>query len=93
MKALALKPADRYWTVQELQKDIEAYQTGFATGAEKAGLGRQIGLMVKRHKGIFATLAACLVVIVVGATVFVLRLNREKNVALAAQARAEAGFG
>ena len=45
MKALATKPADRYQTVPDLQKDIEAYQGGFATSAERAGAWKQIGVV------------------------------------------------
>ncbi|MBI4023850.1 MAG: hypothetical protein HY360_02650 [Verrucomicrobia bacterium] len=50
MKALALRREDRYQTTPELQKDIEAYQGGFATSAEGAGMLRQMVLLLKRHK-------------------------------------------
>src|SRR2546422_11679138 len=41
MKALSRARMDRYQTVTDLQKDIEAYQTGFATTAERASVWRQ----------------------------------------------------
>ena len=50
MKALAINPADRYQTVRELQKDLQAYQEGFATSAEEAGTLKQLVLLVKRRK-------------------------------------------
>ena len=50
MKAMALQQKDRYPTVPELQADIEAYQGGFATTAERAGLFRLLMLFIKRNK-------------------------------------------
>ena len=57
MKALSLRQVDRYQSVKRLQKDIEAYQGGFATSAEHAGLGRHIKLFFVRHK-VVASLGA-----------------------------------
>ena len=64
-KAMALDPAARYESVPALQADIEAFQNGFATSAEKAGLGKQLLLALKRHKIAAAGVAA---VLLVGAT-------------------------
>ena len=50
MKALAFSPEKRYSAVTQLQDEIRAYQSGFATGAEGAGAWRQLVLLVKRHK-------------------------------------------
>ncbi|MFM8984067.1 MAG: FHA domain-containing serine/threonine-protein kinase, partial [Spartobacteria bacterium] len=50
MKALASLQQHRYPRVEDLAKDIEAYQSGFATKAENASALRQIVLLVKRHK-------------------------------------------
>ena len=65
MKALATRPADRYQTVPDLQKELEAYQGGFATSAERAGLGKQLVLLVKRHRT--ASAAAAAIVLLSGA--------------------------
>ncbi len=54
-KAMALDPAERYPGVPALQAEIEAFQNGFATSAEKAGLGKQLVLLVRRNKGIATT--------------------------------------
>ncbi len=50
MKAMALQPDARYPSVQAFQADIAAYQNGFATTAEHAGLAKQLTLLIKRHK-------------------------------------------
>lgn len=60
MKALAHEREHRYETVEALISDIEAYQHGFATSAENAGLLRKVLLAMKRHKT--ASLAALLIV-------------------------------
>ncbi len=60
MKALAREREHRYETVEALISDIEAYQHGFATSAENAGLLRKVLLAMKRHKT--ASLAALLIV-------------------------------
>ena len=85
MKALALKPDDRYATVQELQTEIEAYHGGFATTAEEAGLFRQLGLLIKRHKAEFSLAAAAMVIIASLVAGFVVKVNTEKNAALVAR--------
>lgn len=61
MKAMALQQEDRYSTVPELQSDIEAYQGGFATTAERAGLFRLLMLFIKRNK--VATFAALIITV------------------------------
>ncbi len=64
-KAMALDKAQRYTSVERLQRDITAYQAGFATSAENAGLGKQFMLALKRHK---AVAVSAVVVLLVGAT-------------------------
>ena len=59
-KAMALDRSERYASVQELIEEIDAFQHGFATRAERAGPLRQIQLMVQRHKGFAAMLALLL---------------------------------
>ena len=70
MKALALRREDRYQTVVELQRDVTAYQNGFATSAEDAGLWRQLGLLMRRHRIAALTTAGVLVLV----TVFVAKI-------------------
>ncbi|MFT5468612.1 MAG: serine/threonine protein kinase [Verrucomicrobiales bacterium] len=65
MKALALRRADRYANVGELQGEIDAWLGGFATEAENAGLLRQIRLFVQRNK--IASAAAAIIALVLAA--------------------------
>ncbi|MEO6752767.1 MAG: FHA domain-containing serine/threonine-protein kinase, partial [Chthoniobacteraceae bacterium] len=60
-KAMALDRAARYATVADLQHDIAAYQSGFATSAEKAGAWKRFTLLVKRHKAASIGIAAVIV--------------------------------
>lgn len=90
MKALSLRPADRYPSVKELQAEIERYQAGFATAAEHAGLWRQLVLLVQRHRREFSLAAAALLLVVVLVAGFVIRLGVEKARAVAGEQRADA---
>ena len=85
MKALALKPDNRYATVQKLQTEIEAYHGGFATAAEEAGLLRQLGLLIKRHKAEFGLAVSAVIILAAVVAGFVMKVNTEKNVALVAR--------
>ncbi|MEI7775457.1 MAG: protein kinase, partial [Verrucomicrobiota bacterium] len=69
-KAMAFNREDRYQSVAEMLEDIEAYQNGFATEAEQAGLLRQILLLVRRHRAA----AAFAVLLLICAAVFTAQL-------------------
>jgi len=69
MKALHLDPWKRYQWVKDLQKDIEAYQGGYATKAEDAGAWKHLRLFIERHKTVSMLVAAFLVAVVVGIVV------------------------
>ena len=60
-KAMSLGRTGRYQSVADFQRDIEAYQGGFATGAEKAGKWKRFTLFVKRNKAASIGVAAVLV--------------------------------
>ena len=62
MHAMNLDRSERYQKVQELQKDIESWQLGYATTAEEADFWRQIVLFVSRNKA--ATIIGCLVALI-----------------------------
>ncbi len=81
-KAMALDPAARYRSVEDLQADILAYQSGFATSAEKAGAWKQFTLFVRRHKAASIGVAAVLV-LSVGFTAKVITEGRRAERALA----------
>jgi len=95
-KAMAFDKARRYQGVADLQRDIEAYQNGRATSAENAGLGKQLVLLVKRHKALFGTAAAAWLIITALALWFVINVTQakkqaeeERNVATRERDRAE----
>lgn len=90
MKALRLDKARRYQSVAEFSADIEAYQSGFATKAEEAGLAKQLLLLIKRNKGIFTTAAAAWLLITALAVWFVINLRMKEQRALAGEAVAVA---
>ena len=81
MKALRLNPAERYQTVEDLQRDIESFQGGFATTAEKANILKQTVLLIRRHKANFALLSTGFVVINALLVWFIVTLSSEKNIA------------
>jgi serine/threonine protein kinase/Leucine-rich repeat (LRR) protein len=89
MKALALKPGQRYATVLALQADITAYQRGYATAAEDAGLRKHLSLMLRRHWREVAILAAGLLALVGIAAFAFARVTRERTAADQARKVAE----
>ncbi len=60
-RAMSLQPEERYATVKDLQADIEAYQSGFATVAEHAGAWKLFKLFLARHRTV--SLAAALLLL------------------------------
>lgn len=76
MKALSLKKGDRYESVTSLQRDIEAWQTGFATSAEQAGTWRQVGLFIQRNRGVAAGVVAVFAALTIGLVATAIQRNR-----------------
>jgi|GEM_PF-1144269 len=62
MHAMALERKERYQKVQQFQKDIEAWQLGYATTAEEASFWRQVTLFIARNKA--ATIVGGLVFLI-----------------------------
>lgn len=92
MRALSLKPAERYKTVKELQVDISYYMSGFPTQAEQAGMMRRIVLLTQRHV-LLALLSVLSLIILVGmAAAAIIRVDIERNVAVKARGVAEENF-
>ncbi|MEQ1750599.1 MAG: WD40 repeat domain-containing serine/threonine-protein kinase [Prosthecobacter sp.] len=88
MKALQLEKARRYPDVTGLSADIEAYQNGFATQAEAAGLVKQLALLIRRHRHAFSIAAAALLLITVLGVAFIINLRVKEQRALAGEAAA-----
>jgi len=64
MRALEVQAHRRYQKVKDLQKEIEAYQGGFATKAEDAGTWKQFKLFVNRNRGMTVAVAVILILVV-----------------------------
>ena len=79
MRALSVDKSKRYKTVAEVAADIEAYQGGFATSAQEAGLLTQLRLLVARHKREFAIAFAAWFVITALAVWFVIHLRASEQ--------------
>ncbi len=62
-QAMAFEPGRRYQSVQALQADITAYQSGFATAAEGAGFGTHLALFIKRHRAVSVAVAVGLLLL------------------------------
>ncbi|MDP6505833.1 MAG: serine/threonine-protein kinase, partial [Planctomycetota bacterium] len=88
MKALSLKQSDRYQGVKELQMEIEAWQGGYATQAEQAGLGRQLKLLIGRHRTEFSLAASAALLLFAVITGSLFKVNSEKQIAIAEKEKA-----
>ncbi len=60
MKALERDKDQRYPSVTALEADIDAYTSGYATGAEEAGAWKQFWLLMGRHRTFTASIAVLL---------------------------------
>jgi serine/threonine protein kinase len=81
LKAMARERANRYASVETFAADLEAYQNGFATSAEGAGVWKRAKLWARRNK-VLAGAATVLVFVVGGFTMRVLQKGREASEAL-----------
>jgi serine/threonine protein kinase len=88
MKAMAVEQQDRYQSVLELQRDVQAYQNGFATSAEHASLAKQLVLLVRRHKAVFGTVFAAALLVVVLTAGFIIKVTASERAAKRAEAQA-----
>jgi len=89
MKALSLKVNKRYQSVNELQKEVEAYQQGFATVAEDATVLKLLYLMIKRRKIEAWFLFLSMFVISVLSIGFVFSLKNKTKIAIDALRQAK----
>ena len=88
MKALALDPTDRYQKVEDLQADVEAYQGGFATKAERASMMKHALLFTGRHKKEVAVFAFFAVLFFCALGGFFFQLMHERDRARLSERRA-----
>ena len=88
-QAMALEKGDRYGEVTSLQADIKAYQDGFATSAEHAGMWKLAGLFIRRNRAVSAAVLA----LMVAGVVFAFNLKRERDRATEASQQAQVARG
>ncbi|MEK0447185.1 MAG: hypothetical protein RLZZ399_2506 [Verrucomicrobiota bacterium] len=62
-KAMALQREDRYTSAEALADELDAYQNGFATSAEEAGMARLIRLWLRRNRLLAGSAVAMMAVI------------------------------
>ena len=91
MKAMALKPVDRYASVSDLITDVRAFLDGFSPVAHESGLSTELLLFYRRNRVSCNLVAAFGAIVVVVTSLFVDRLSakREQAEALAARLRVE----
>ncbi|OGV39097.1 MAG: hypothetical protein A2020_13455 [Lentisphaerae bacterium GWF2_45_14] len=69
LKAMALRPSERYQTVVEMRDDVLAYINGFATVAEKASFAKRTFLYIKRHR-VVATFITIIIFLLLSLGIF-----------------------
>ncbi len=82
MKAVQLDPKSRYQTVADLQKEVEAYLTGFATEAEEASFMTQLRLFYHRNRRICTATILFSLVAMTFISYFIVKLRTNEQVAL-----------
>ena len=87
---MSIKPDERYASVDELASEIRAFTQGFATEAEHAGFLTQLSLLIKRNRMICIISSACLSIIILITSLFMLSLKEEKEAALQSEQAAQA---
>jgi len=99
VKAMALYPAGRYSSVEELQGEVRRYLAGYATSAENAGAGRLLKLLYMRNRTLCWSIGAAIAVMVAGTGLFIHELRRsegraieQKTIAELARTEAEENF-
>lgn len=89
MQALARDPSERYATADELSGEVRHYISGFATAAERAGLGKQLKLLYRRNRRFCLTLGSGLLVVAVVTILSMRQLRIKEQLATEARERAE----
>lgn len=88
LKALARDPAQRYQSVDALAEDVRRYLAGEPVVAHPPSLTYQLRKLVRRHRVTFVFILTVLGLVLtfgITATTLALRLDRERNAALAAR--------
>jgi serine/threonine protein kinase len=92
MKALSLKPHDRYASVSALQNEVKRYLSGYPTQAEKASPATHLSLLIQRHSQLTSALLTFLLLTAVGISISLTLINQKRIAAEKATQRAEENF-
>lgn len=92
LKAMALKPPDRYTSARALADDIEHWLADEPVVAYREPLGPRLGRWARRHRSLVAGAAALLLTAVAALTVSTVLISREQARTLEARQRAEENF-
>ena len=71
MKAMALKPSNRYSSVIALRDDVKNYLAGFSTTAENAGIVKEVILFYQRNRAVCRVAVFALLTIMVSTGWFI----------------------
>jgi len=89
MKAMARAPSERYAASDELAREVRHFISGFATSAERAGLGKQLQLLYRRNRRFSLTLGIGLLTLTVVISLSMRQLKVKEVLATEARDRAE----
>src|SRR5579864_4974972 len=92
VKAMSLKPLDRYGTALALAADVEHWLADEPVSAWREPWGAQLGRWARRHKPLVAGVAALLVTAVVALSLSTVVISRAQKQAEQARRRAENNF-
>jgi serine/threonine protein kinase len=82
MKALSLRPKNRYDNVRELSEEIRRYLSGLPTRAEQAGLTTRFTLLVKRHNRLASLMLFFALMLSALTGLHIVRINETKEEAI-----------
>jgi len=88
MKALALRPEDRYHSVVELRDDIVKFQGGYVTSAEPQNIVKELLFFYRRNRSICWIALCAGIVIVTTVSSFIYTLNRSWHIESIARQKA-----
>lgn len=79
LKAMQTKPEDRYQNIEELQKDLVAYKSGYATSAETLSFYKLAHLAFKRNKALSYSLLASFLVLLSISLIYIFSLKEKQE--------------
>ncbi len=88
LKAMAVEPAERYVTAQDLADDIERYLSDKPVLATRPSMVQRSAKWSRRHRHLVASLFAILILTVLGLSISAVMINQQRDVAEAAATNA-----